>query len=65
MDGEGENAVSKPDELSTQDVRETNGNEGIYEVMMYRNKLGNNNYKNQLTFNKFPSALLPDVIAAM
>jgi hypothetical protein len=38
-------SVSKPDETSTQDVRETNDNEGIYEAMMYNNKLGNNYFK--------------------
>ena len=65
LDGEGEMSVSKPDELPTQDVREMNGNEGIYETIMYRNKLGNNNYTNQLTFNKFSSALLLDIMTAM
>ena len=65
MDGEGETSVSKPDKPFTQDVRETNSNEDIYKAMMYSNKLGNNKFKNQLTFNKFTSAFLPGVMVTM
>ena len=34
LDSEGETSVSKHDELPTQDVKETNSNEGIYEVIV-------------------------------
>jgi hypothetical protein len=34
LDGKGEMSPSTPDELPTQDVREMNSNEGMYEAVM-------------------------------
>jgi hypothetical protein len=65
LDGEGEMSPSKPDEPPVQDIREMYSSQGIYEVVIQRNKLGYNHYENQLTLIKFPSVHLPDVMAAM
>jgi hypothetical protein len=35
-----------------------NGNEGICELMIKRNKSGNNHCKNELTFAEIPSAMV-------
>jgi hypothetical protein len=42
-----------------------NSNEGICELMIKRNKSGNNHYKNELTFAEIPSAVVPVMMAVM
>jgi hypothetical protein len=56
---------SNPDEQPTQDVREMNGNEGICELMMKRNKSWNNHRKNELTLADIPSAVVPVMMAVV
>ena len=62
-----EKSPSKPDEQPTRDNTEMTSNEGIYEVMCrgINHKSGSNQHKDQLTCIKFPSALLPVMMAAM
>ena len=56
---------SNPYEQPTQDVREINDNEGICELMIKRNKSGNNFYENELTFAEIPSAMVLVMMAVM